>query len=268
MAKDPAFLFYSKDFYEGTRLMLPEERACFIDLMIYQHQHGGFIPNDIKRMTMYCSGIDKATLEATLEAKFKLCDKGWYNEKLEKVINDRQEFSIKQSGNGLLGQFFKKAKTTINTSDYDKLKSYIFNEYGKEKLIEELKKDTNTYEAMLEALLKHLANVNVNVIGNKDNKGGEKFFLHPTEKIELKTKIDKFIEWFNQMRIYYKLSGNIRFLEDEEVQNLLFLQENYSNDEFVKAFEMMMKEDWAKEAKQVLPKHFLKPYNFTKYINS
>ena len=36
--KDPAFLFYSKDFYEGTRTMLPEERACYIDLMIYQHQ--------------------------------------------------------------------------------------------------------------------------------------------------------------------------------------------------------------------------------------
>ena len=31
--KDPAFLFYSKDFYEGTRTMLPEERACYIDLM-------------------------------------------------------------------------------------------------------------------------------------------------------------------------------------------------------------------------------------------
>jgi len=37
--KDPAFLFYSKDFYEGTRTMLPEERACYIDLMIYQMLH-------------------------------------------------------------------------------------------------------------------------------------------------------------------------------------------------------------------------------------
>lgn len=71
MAKDPAFLFYSKDFYEGTRMMLPEERACFIDLMIYQHQNG-FIPDDKRRLMMYCSGIDEATLEATLEAKEQL----------------------------------------------------------------------------------------------------------------------------------------------------------------------------------------------------
>lgn len=108
------------------------------------------------------------------------------------------------------------------------------------------------------------------VIDNLENwiKNTSVGFLHPTEKLELKTKINNFIEWFNKMRIYYKLKGNVRFLEDEEVQNLLFLQESYTNDEFVKAFEMMMKEDWAKEAKQVLPKHFLKPYNFTKYINA
>ena len=50
MSKDPAFLLYSKDFYEGTRMMLPEERACYVDLMIYQHQNGGFIPNDVRRI--------------------------------------------------------------------------------------------------------------------------------------------------------------------------------------------------------------------------
>ena len=96
MAKDPAFLFYSKDFYEGTRTMLPEERACYIDLLIYQHQNGGFIPNDLKRVLMYCSGCNEATLQATLEAKFKLSDKGWVNEVLEKVMSDREEFSGKQ----------------------------------------------------------------------------------------------------------------------------------------------------------------------------
>ena len=32
MAKDPAFLFYSQDFYAGTRTMLPEERACWAHL--------------------------------------------------------------------------------------------------------------------------------------------------------------------------------------------------------------------------------------------
>ena len=85
MAKDPAFLFYSKDFYEGTRTMLPEERACYIDLLIYQHQNE-IIPLDLKRVVLYCNGISEAMLLTTLKAKFIKTDKGWYNEKLKTVI--------------------------------------------------------------------------------------------------------------------------------------------------------------------------------------
>jgi rubrerythrin len=177
--KDPAFLFYSKDFYEGTRMLLPEERACFIDLLIYQHQNG-FIPNDIKRLSLYCSGINEATLIATLEAKFKLTDDGWINEKLKKVIESRREFAVKQSENGLVGQFFKKAKQSLSLDVYTQLREYVYNKYGIEKLKKELKKEEATHEAMLEAMLKHLAIENENVIedvnedvnkeeNNKDN---------------------------------------------------------------------------------------------------
>ncbi len=157
--KDPAFLFYSKDFYEGTRLMLPEERACYIDLLIYQHQNG-FIPDEPKRLTLYCGGVDEATLKATLKAKFKLCDKGWYNEKLSKVIDERSNYKNSLSQSGVLGQFFKQAKKQLKAKEYADLKTYIYNVYTKEKLILELKKEGATHEATLKALLKHLANVN------------------------------------------------------------------------------------------------------------
>ena len=164
--RDPAFLFYGKDFYEATRTMLPKERACYVDLLIYQHQHE-YIPNDLERMTMYCSGLDEATLKAVLEAKFKLCDKGWYNERLNIVMEERRSFSNKQSHNGLIGQFFKKAKSTLKSKEYDKLKQYIYNIHTKEKLVDDLKNEHN-YEAMLEAMLeamhKHLAIVNGNGI--------------------------------------------------------------------------------------------------------
>lgn len=170
--KDPAFLFYSKDFYEGTRLMLPEERACLIDLMIYQHQHE-FIPNDLKRIMMYCSGVDKATLEATLEAKFELTDKGWVNKKLALVVDERKEFSSKQSENGIIGQFFKKAKQGLSINKYKDLTNFIYTKYTKVKLLEDLKNNGNNYEALLEALLKHLEDVIVIVDVNKDiNKKG------------------------------------------------------------------------------------------------
>ena len=168
MSKDPAFLFYSKDFYEATRTMLPKERACYIDLLIYQHQNE-YIPNEIERISMYCSGIDEATLQATLQAKFKLCDKGWYNERLFEVIEQRKTFGEKQSDNGLIGQFFKKAKSSLPSKDYTNLKDFIYNVFTKEKLINELKINNNheaMLQAMLQAMLKHL--VNVNVIVNED----------------------------------------------------------------------------------------------------
>jgi len=118
---------------------------------------------------MYCSGIDEATLQATLQAKFKLCDKGWYNERLFEVIEQRKAFGEKQSDNGLIGQFFKKAKSSLPSKDYSKLKDFIYNVFTKEKLINELKINNNheaMLQAMLKAMLKHL--VNVNVIVNED----------------------------------------------------------------------------------------------------
>ncbi len=166
--KDPAFLLYSKDFYEGTRTMLPEERACYMDLLIYQHQHNGVIPDNIRRILLYCSGIDESTLKATLEAKFQLTDKGWVNHKLNTVISDRENFSKKQSVNGTVGQFWKKCKSFLNATEYKKLRkdlSEIDNQ-----LIFDFIKDKEilkgSLKPMLKAMLMHL--VNANAIVNED----------------------------------------------------------------------------------------------------
>lgn len=185
--KDPAFLFYSKDFYEGTRTMLPEERACYIDLMIYQHQNGGYIPNDLKRVLMYCSGISEATLQATLEAKFKLCDKGWFNHKLKDVVSEREKYSEKQSINGKVGQFFKQAKKELSAKDYKKLRSLTaqFSSDNRD-LHENWILQYNTPQATLEALLKHLANVNGIEINEDEGNGGvgEKETIPTLEEFE------------------------------------------------------------------------------------
>lgn len=161
--KDPAFLFYSGDFYVSTRTMLPEERACYLDLLIYQHQNG-YIPDDIDRLALHCSGIAKATLEATLEAKFKRCDKGWYNPRLSAVMAERQEYTEKQSINGTIGQFWKRLKAHVkNKKDYEKIREK-FLRIPKEELyvlIEDFKNQSYaTFEAMLKAMLKHLEDEN------------------------------------------------------------------------------------------------------------
>lgn len=173
--KDPAFLFYAKDFYEGTRTMLPEERACYIDLLVYQHQNG-YIPNDLRRLKMYCSGVDEATLQATLEAKFKLCDKGWYNQKLQHVNEERKDFSQRQSINGIVGQFFKQAKKTLRTAQYRNLRDFLKENFTNQEIVNEIKKYENieaSLQAMLEAMLKHIGNADA--IANEDinRKGGE-----------------------------------------------------------------------------------------------
>lgn len=156
--KDPAFLFYSKDFYEGTRTMYPGERACYVDLMIFQHQNGP-IPDDMQRLTMYCSGIDEATLKAVLKAKFKQTDKGWINDKLQRVIDERQEYVGKQSENGRIGQFWKKAKALLDNEEYKNLKGVITQddiiEYAKNNEINKA-----TLKALLEASLKQYAIAN------------------------------------------------------------------------------------------------------------
>jgi hypothetical protein len=176
--KDPAFLFYSNAFYTGTRLMTPEERACYIDLLIYQHQNG-IIPLDIDRVLMFCSGVAKATLQATLKAKFKQCDKGWYNEKLKNVMELRGKYKEHQSDSGVIGAFYKRAKADLPAKKYRELKDFIYNEYGKERLLNDIKSQATlqatpqaTLQATLKGLLKHLENENenenVNVNVNKD----------------------------------------------------------------------------------------------------
>jgi hypothetical protein len=232
MTKDPAFLFYSKDFYTGTRTMLPKERACFLDLMIYQHQNQ-YIPNDMERISMFCTGIDEATLKATLEAKFKLCDKGWYNLKLSDVMEERECYSNKQSNNGITGQFFKKAKSALSAKKYNALKDYIYKEFTKEKLIEELKKDEATHEALLEALLKHLEDEDA--IVNED----EDAYVIKTKEALRSWKWneeEKFIDWLESKKAKMDYNGKSKFnadyvnLQIEEVINYCEMNnKKYSN---------------------------------------
>lgn len=158
--------------------MLPRERACFIDLMIYQHQHGP-IPDDPERMTMYCSGIDEATLKATLKAKFKQTDEGWVNERLERVATDRKAYSEGQSVNGRIGQFWKKVKAKVSAKEMRQLKTLVYDEIGKEKFVQMMDEPKATLEGLLEGLLKHIANANA-IKDVSENKLGVSVISEPS----------------------------------------------------------------------------------------
>lgn len=160
--KDPAFLFYAKDFYEGTRTLLPEERACFIDLLIYQHQHG-FIPNNIKKLTLYCSGISEDALRNVLDEKFTLCERGYVNVKLQDVTDERKAFATRQKINGTIGNFWKilKKETPV---DYQRLRK-LLSKYSNEDLYKILQeKHKGSLDAMRNAMRTHLEDENADAI--------------------------------------------------------------------------------------------------------
>lgn len=239
--KDPAFLFYSKDFYEGTRMMLPEERACYIDLMIYQHQNG-FIPNEPKRLLMYCSGVCEAMLIATLEAKFELTDKGWVNTRLFDVINQRKEFSSKQSTNGSVGAFWKKVKSLVSTANFFKIKESLSDMTNEELNIyinnNDLKNEAKL-KAMLEAMLKHLVIANAivikgilsisNTLNKKEEKNNE--IIECGDLIDYAEVIENDFNLFWDM--YDKKVGKdkaeklFNSLPKKEIEKIFLVLENY-----------------------------------------
>ena len=89
MSNDPAFLFYSSDFLSGIADLNMEERGQYITLLCVQHQKG--------RLNKKMIGIAVGDAAADVLAKFRHDENGLlYNERLEKEIQKRSEFSNKQ----------------------------------------------------------------------------------------------------------------------------------------------------------------------------
>lgn len=212
--KDPAFLFYSTLFYEGTRTMLPEERGCFVDLLIYQHQHG-FVPNDAQEMSMYCSGVSMETLRRVLKKKFIHTENGYYNEKLKNVIEERLEFSQKQGKNAIVGNFCKDAKKVLTTAQFDSVWLQLKEMSREERInvIEEIRKGTHS-DDLANALRTHRAfkdtitikdkeltdnTINNNSINNNNIKSKQEKEKKKKEKIVYPT--------LNEVKQFFKEKG-------------------------------------------------------------
>jgi len=87
MAKDPAFLFYSQDFYMGTIDMTAEQVGHYIRLMCLQHSKGRL---SRALMTATMGGM----LDEVVASKFTVDDKGcYYNERLENEMLKRNAYT-------------------------------------------------------------------------------------------------------------------------------------------------------------------------------
>lgn len=89
--KDPAFLFYSLNWLQGTAGLKPDEKGVYIDLLSHQHQNG-FIPNDPSRLCRMVGLSEKEFLPIWLTVRFKFTtrsDNRLVNLKLETVMTER-----------------------------------------------------------------------------------------------------------------------------------------------------------------------------------
>jgi len=241
-------------------MLLPEERACYIDLLIYQHQHG-IIPSDLKRVLMYCSGVDKATLEATLKAKFEQTENGWINQRLEKAVLERENYKNKQSLSGKIGQFWKKAYKLLSKSDAGRLKKQMTDDLIISFLNENDIKDESTLKGLLQGLLKqrlsNKADVDVNVIEDIE-KGvtGEK-----TKKADFQ----KFVEDFNLLR-------KSKFRANKQLEQKFYqrISEGYTPDDILNALKIALQDEFHKnsEYRYITVEFMLRYDKLDKFLNT
>lgn len=101
--KDPAFLFYSKDWLEGTAELMPDEKGIFIDLLAHQHQKGN-LPTETKRLSRLVGLSEENFIPIWNEIKHKFEQEGnrTVNRKLEQVVTERYRKGRK---NKLIGTF-------------------------------------------------------------------------------------------------------------------------------------------------------------------
>lgn len=105
MAKDPAFLFYSKDWLEGTMEMSAEEKGVYIDLLAHQHQKGS-LPAEIKKLSKLAgmSEDDFNKIWVELCSKFIANASGrLVNRRLSGIVSERLDKGWRNTIVGTLG---------------------------------------------------------------------------------------------------------------------------------------------------------------------
>lgn len=137
--KDPAFLFYSLDWLQGTASLMPDEKGVYIDLLCHQHRDGS-LPADTKRLARMV-GLPLAEFEtiwSNLKSKFMqpqgdhMVDR-LVNQKLHQIMTKRATTSrtktiagtfavLIRSANGVPEEIKAKIKSEFLVSDYEGLK--------------------------------------------------------------------------------------------------------------------------------------------------
>ncbi len=130
MSKDPAFLFYSKDWLEGTAELSAQEKGVYIDLLAHQHQKGS-LPPEIKKLSKLAGLSEPEFLEIWTELEPKFIPNGsgrLVNRKLNGIVTERLDKGHRNTIIGTLASVIRhstvpyelsaKAKKTFKVDDF------------------------------------------------------------------------------------------------------------------------------------------------------
>lgn len=95
MAKDPAFLFYSGDWLQGTMGMTFEEKGAYLELLIFQFNNGKFTIAQAKQVLSICS----ASVFQNVLQKFDTDGKMYWKQRLSDEVEKRKKFTESRRNN-------------------------------------------------------------------------------------------------------------------------------------------------------------------------
>ena len=126
MSKDPAFLFYPKDWLSGTAEYMPDEKGVYIDLLCHQHQKGS-LPSDTERLARMVGLSHESFLKvwSVIHVHFEQTDdrtdNRLVNQKLYQLTIRRAEKSLINTINGTFAGLLRVGN--YDTKTYKHLKS-------------------------------------------------------------------------------------------------------------------------------------------------
>jgi hypothetical protein len=225
MSKDPAFLFYSKDWISGTSEMLPEEKGIYIDLLCYQHQNGN-LPIDTKRLAKIV-GIahdEFIKLWEIVSLKFVNENERLINLKLQSVMFDRAEKGHTNKISGTFAAVLRKADLSKKEYNFvrNQFKIEDFKQIDSERLTERL---TEWLYECLKSIANGNATVNEDILLDSSEEKKETDIIHPLQQYVK----DKF-PTVSKMDIQLTYDNCVKLLEkypNKQVSDTLIAMENY-----------------------------------------
>lgn len=240
--KDPAFLFYSKDWIEGTAEFMPNEKGVFIDLLAHQHQKTG-LPTDLNRLARLVglSLLEFSEIWKVIGDKFIEVDGRFFNKRLLKVMNERGEKGKKNTIIGIFSGILRKEKPT--KKEYNFIKNAFnaddFMQFDSERLSERI---SEWYKERLKSIVNENEDVNEdkdeNTTVNIIDLEFEKFWNLYDKKVGDKEKIkNKFLSLssnekekiFQHLPLYKQSTPDKKFRKDPST----YLNNKSWNDEII-----------------------------------